>query len=112
MGMLGAVCCGGGLVAAGAMVFGATGAAVFMRTWAEMQGITLIFSTLAVLVILALAALVSRGARAGLSAEDARRVYGRTVLVLGAWALSGYFAFYIIVDSVLTLIGFEYPKTQ
>ncbi|SFB56968.1 hypothetical protein SAMN05216266_12083 [Amycolatopsis marina] len=109
-GLLGAVCCGGGLIAVGATVIGATGAAVFMRSWVDMQGITLIASTLAILAVLALAAVVSRRARAGLAQDEARYLYGRTVLVLGAWALGGYFAFYIIAGSVLTLIGFEYPK--
>lgn len=109
-GLLGAVCCGGGLIAVGATLIGATGAAVFMRSWVDMQGITLIFSSLAIVAVLALAAVVSRRARAGLPPEDARHVYGRTVLVLGAWALAGYFAFYLIAGSILTLVGFEYPK--
>jgi hypothetical protein len=109
-GVLGAVCCGGGLIAVGATVVGATGAALFMRSWVDMQGITLISSTLAIVAVLALAAWTSRRARAGLAAQDARHVYGRTVMVLGAWALGGYFAFYVIAGSLLTLIGFEYPK--
>lgn len=109
-GVIGAVCCGGGLAAVMATSVGAIGAATFMRTWANMQGITLISSAVAVLAVFGLALLTTRRARAGLALADRRRVYRRALVRLTVWALAGYFAWVIIAGSVLALIGFDYPK--
>lgn len=108
-GVVGAVCCGGGLAAVVATAVGATGAAIFMRTWVTMQGVTLISSTFAVLVVLALTAYVTRRAREGLAPADRRRVYLRSLTRLGGWSLAGYFAWVVVGNTVLTLIGFKYP---
>lgn len=107
-GVVGAVCCGGGAAAVAATAVGAIGAAGFMRTWVSMQGVTLISSTFAVLVVLALTVFVTRRARAGLAPAEGRRVYLRSLTRLGGWALLGYFAWVVIGNIVLTLINFKY----
>ncbi len=107
-GVLGSVCCGGGLAAVIATGVGAGGAVTFMRTWGSMQGVTLISTGLAILVVLALGWFGTREVRAGLPAEAGRQVFGRALFQLCAWALAGYVVYFIGVNTLLSLVGFTY----
>ena len=97
------------MAAVAATAVGAVGAVGFMRTWGSMQGLTLISSTFAVLVVLALTVFVTRRARAGLAPADRRSVYLRSLTRLGGWALAGYFAWVVVGNSIMALISFKYP---
>lgn len=107
-GVLGSVCCGGGLAAVIATSIGAGGAVSFMRTWGNMQGVTLISTGLAIVLVLALSWFVTRRARAGLAPAAGRHVFGRALFQLAAWALAGYFVYFIVINALLSLAGFEY----
>lgn len=107
-GVLGSVCCGGGLAAVIATAIGAGGAVSFMRTWGNMQGVTLISTGLAIALVLALSWFVTRRARADLAPEAGRQVFGQALFRLAAWALAGYFVYFIVINALLSLAGFEY----
>jgi hypothetical protein len=109
-GVIAAVCCGGGLAAVVATLLGAVGAVSFMRTWANMQGITLLSTLFAILLIVGLARWLTRGYRQELSPAQYRDVFRRTLFRLSAWALAGYMFYMVVVTTVLNLIGFEYPR--
>ena len=111
-GVIASVCCGNGLIAVIATVFGAGGVVAFLNSWVSMQGVTLISTGFAMLLVAGIAAWVTRRARAGLSAVDGRRVYGRTLYRLAAWGLGGYIAYFIIVNALLSLFGFEYATNK
>jgi hypothetical protein len=106
--VLASVCCGGGLLAVIATVLGAGGVVAFLRSWVEMQGVTLISTALAIGLVFALAAYVTRRAAAGVPAPETRGMYRRTLYRLAGWALGGYVAYFIVVNMVLSLFGFEY----
>jgi hypothetical protein len=73
-----------------------------------MQGVTLLSAAFAIVLVLGLAGYLTRHARAGMSAPDSRRVFGRALFRLAGWALAGYAAYFIVVNMVLELVGFEY----
>lgn len=62
-GVIGSVCCGAGPTAVIASALGAGGAVSFMLSWGNMQGVTLISTGIALLVVLSLSWLVTRGVR-------------------------------------------------
>jgi hypothetical protein len=107
-GVLSSVCCGAGPAAVIATGLGATGAVAWMRSWANMQGVTLVSTGLAIAIVAGLALVVTRRARAGLAPIAARQVYGRALFRLAAFALAGYFLYFIVFNAVLALAGFEY----
>ncbi len=108
-GVIGSVCCGGGPAAVIATWMGAVGAVTFMRTWSNMQGVTLISTGFAILLVLALSWFVTRRARVSLAPDAARRVFGRALFVLAAWGLAGYFIYFVVINVILDIAGFEYP---
>lgn len=75
-----------------------------------MQGVTLISDVLAILLVLALAWWQTRRFRTHLPLADYRRIFGRSLFRLSAWALGGYMAFMVFSSIVLRLVGFQYPK--
>ena len=81
-----------------------------MRTRANMQGITLLSSLAAILLIVGLAWWLTRRARAELPRQQYRRVFRRNLFRLSAWALTGYMAYMVSVTAILSLVGFEYPR--
>lgn len=81
-----------------------------MRSWANMQGITLLSTLLAILLIVGLAWWLTRRARAELPRREYRRVFRRSLFRLSAWALAGYMAYMVVVTAILSLIGFDYPR--
>ncbi len=91
---------------------GAVGAAVFMRSWANMQGITLISTLVGILLVVGLAWWLTRRCRASLPRQQYRRVFRRTLFRLSAWALAGYMAYMVIVTTILSLVGFELPRPE
>ncbi len=107
-GVIASVCCGQGLIAVLATVFGAGSVVAFTTTWVRMQGVTLISAALAIGLVLAIAGRVTRHTRTELAPQDSRRVYGRALFRLTGWALAGYVAYFIVVNAVLSLVGFEY----
>lgn len=111
-GVIGSVCCGGGLAAVTATGMGAVGAVTFMRSWGNMQGVTLISTTVAILMVVGLSWFITRRARVGLPAEAGRRVFGRAFFRLAAWALAGYFVYFILVNMILSMVGFEYAGSN
>lgn len=111
-GVIASVCCGTGLIAVIATLFGAGSVVAFLTTWVDMQGVTLISTAFVIALVLGLTAWVTRRARAALSSEDGRRVFGRTLYRLAAWALAGYIVYFIIVNMLLTLFGFEYANAM
>ncbi len=100
----------GGLAAVVATAIGAVGAVGFMRSWANMQGITLISTLVAILLVIGLAWFVTRRARAELPRQQYRRVFRRSLFRLSAWALAGYMAYMVIVTAILSLVGFDYLR--
>lgn len=86
-----------------ATAIGAVGAAEFMRSWANMQGITLLSTLAAILLVVGLAWFVTRKQRANLPPEGSRRVFRRSLFRLSAWALAGYMAYMVVIGSVLGL---------
>ncbi len=98
------------MAAVAATAIGAVGAVGFMRSWANMQGITLISTLIAILLVVALAWWLTRRARAELPRQQYRRVFRRSLFRLSAWALGGYMAYMGIVTAILSLVGFEYPR--
>ena len=95
-----------------ATAVGATGVALFFRSWISMQGLTLISVAVAIALVLGVAAVVTRRARPGLAPADRRQVYGRALTRLAGWALAGYVAYFIVVNMVLDLVGFKYPSMK
>uniref|UniRef100_A0A7C1FTS2 Uncharacterized protein n=1 Tax=Thermomicrobium roseum TaxID=500 RepID=A0A7C1FTS2_THERO len=81
-----------------------------MRTWANMQGITLLSTLFAILLILGLARWLTRGYRRELPPAQYRDVFRRTLFRLSAWALAGYMIYMVVVSAILNLIGFQYPR--
>jgi hypothetical protein len=81
-----------------------------MRTWANMQGITLLSTLFAILLIVGLARWLTRGYRQELPPAQYRDVFRRTLFRLSAWALAGYMFYMVVVTTILNLIGFEYPR--
>ena len=110
-GVLASVCCGGGLLAVIATVVGAGGTVAFLRSWVEMQGVTLVSTALAIALVLGLAAYVTRRATAGMPAAETSGMYRRSLYRLAGWALVGYVAYFIVVNMVLGLVGFEYLES-
>ena len=98
------------MAAVAATAIGAIGAVGFMRSWANMQGITLISTLVAILLVVALAWWLTRRARAELPRQQYRRVFRRSLFRLSAWALGGYMAYMVVVTAILSLVGFEYPR--
>lgn len=87
-----------------ATAVGAVGAAGFMRSWANMQGVTLISTLVAIVLVVALAWFVTRRSRAGLPPDGARRVFRRSLFRLSGWALAGYMAYMVIISAVLGVL--------
>ena len=81
-----------------------------MRSWANMQGITLISTLAAILLIVGLAWWQTRRLRARLPRQQYRRVFRRSLFRLSAWALAGYMAYMVVVTAILSLVGFDYPR--
>lgn len=81
-----------------------------MRSWANMQGITLISTLVAILLVIALAWWVTRRQRAELPRPQYRRVFRRSLFRLSAWALAGYMIYMVIITMILSLVGFEFPR--
>ncbi len=106
-GVIGSVCCGTGVVALIATIIGSASLANW-TLWGGMQGLTLMSTGVVLLLVLGLAALVTRQARAGLAGSDGRRVYMRALSRLAAWGLVGYAAYFIIVNMILQIAGFHY----
>lgn len=109
-GVLASVCCGNGIVTVLATVAGATGVVGFATHWMGMQGLTLLSVAVAVLIVLAAAALGTRRARAGLPDEQRRQVYLQATGRLAVWALGGYALYFVVVNAVLTVVGFKLAK--
>lgn len=81
-----------------------------MRSWGGMQGFTLVSDVVAIAIVLALAWWQTRRFRQGVHPADYRRIYGRSLFRLSAWALGGYMLFTVFSSVVLRLVGFQYPK--
>ncbi len=92
------------MAAVAATAIGAVGAVGFMRSWANMQGITLISTLIAFLLIIGLAWWMTRRARAQLPRQQYRRVFRRSLFRLSAWALAGYMAYMVVISAVLGLV--------
>jgi len=80
-----------------------------MRTWANMQGVTLLSTLFAIALIVGLAWFLTRRQRVELPRDAYRRVFRRTLFRLSAWALAGYMAWMVVVSAILNMVGFEYP---
>ncbi len=82
-----------------------------MRTWGNLQGITLLSTLAAFALIVGLALWQTRRQRGELPPDAYRSTFRRTLFRLSVWGLAGYMAYMVIVTAVLSLIGFEYPRT-
>lgn len=82
----------------------------FMRSWGNMQGVTLISTLAALALVVGLAYVTVAPRRYALPPTEFRRLFGRNLYRLSAWALGGYMVYMVIVSTVLTLVGFKYPR--
>lgn len=81
-----------------------------MRSWAAMQGFTLVSDVVAVLLILLLARYQTRHYRPWMRPADYQRVFRRSLLRLAAWGLAGYMAYMAMLDPLLHTIRFTYAS--
>lgn len=80
-----------------------------MRAWANMQGVTLISTLAAVAIVVGLAYLTVAPRQRSLPSAEFRRLFGRNLYRLSAWALGGYMFYMVVVSTFLKLVGFRYP---
>lgn len=80
-----------------------------MRSWANMQGFTLISTFAAIAIVIGLAYATVAPRRKALSPVEFRRMFARNLYRLSAWAFGGYMFYMVVVSSVLQLLQFRYP---
>lgn len=98
------------MAAVAATLLGSVAAVKFMRSWGNMQGVTMISNAVAILLVVALAAWQVWPLRRTVPSAHFRRLFARSLYRLSAWALAGYMAYMVIGSMILTVTGFEYPK--
>ncbi len=83
-----------------------------MLTWGNMQGVTLVATSVAVLLVLSLSWFVTRHVRTRSVPDDRPRVVGRVLFRRSAWALAGYFVYFFVINMLLGLAGFDYAGSE
>lgn len=74
-----------------------------------MQGLTLLSTLLAILLVVGLAWWLTRRQRRELPPEGYRHVFRRSLFRLSAWALAGYMAYMVVISGIISALGFQYP---